>query len=81
MCNAMTRTCKFEEGNFRDRIWYRGIDKCRESRVVLEVEVREIGQENGTVQRWVDGERLCSHLDKNVTEISFKNVTQAGKYC
>ena len=37
---------------------------------MLEVEVWEIGKENGTIQRWVDGERLCSHLDKIGTEIS-----------
>jgi len=66
----MTCARIFEEGNLRDRIWYGGIDKCGESRVVLEVEVREIGEENGTVQRRVDGERLCSHLDKIGTEIS-----------
>jgi hypothetical protein len=47
-----------------------GIYKCGESRIVLEVEVREIREENGTVQRWVDGERLCGHLDKIGTEIS-----------
>jgi hypothetical protein len=45
----MTCARIFEEGNLRDRIWYGGIDKCGESRVVLEVEVREIGEENGTV--------------------------------
>jgi hypothetical protein len=73
----MTCACKFEEGNLRDRIWYGGIDKCGESRIVLEVEVREIRQENGTVQRWVDGERLCSHLDEIGTEISSLNVAQA----
>jgi hypothetical protein len=73
----MTCACKFEEGNLRDRIGYGGIHKCGESRIVLEVEVREIRQENGTVQRWVDGERLCSHLDENGTEISSLNVAQA----
>ena len=70
MRNAMTCARIFEEGDLGDRILYGGINKCGESRVVLEVEVWEIGKENGTVQRWVDGERLCSHLDKIGTEIS-----------
>jgi hypothetical protein len=69
MCNPMTCTTKFEEGNFCDRLWYGGVNIGGESSIVLKVEVREIGQENSTIQRWIHGVILGSHPDGISTEI------------
>jgi hypothetical protein len=55
MCDAVTCACKFKEGYFGDRFGCGGVNKGGKSGIMLKVEVWEIGKENGTVERWVNG--------------------------